>query len=86
MATTSVYAKHDIGGTSLTDEERRSYARHVNPIWVKLLDALGLPPLTVSETQLNYCVESIRSVVETVQASSVFWIDALHLGRRAISL
>ncbi len=44
------------------------------------------PPLSVSETQLNHCVESIRSVVETVHSSSVFWIDALNLGRRAMSL
>jgi ornithine--oxo-acid transaminase len=44
------------------------------------------PPLTVSETQLNHCVESIRGVVETVHSSKVFWVDALNLGRRAISL
>ena len=44
------------------------------------------PPLTVSEAQLSYCVESIRSVVETVHSSSAFWIDALNLGRRAMSL
>jgi ornithine--oxo-acid transaminase len=44
------------------------------------------PPLTVSEAQLNYCVEAIRSVVETVHSSTVFWIDALNLGRRAMSL
>jgi ornithine--oxo-acid transaminase len=44
------------------------------------------PPLTVSEAQLNYCVESIRSVVETVHSSRAFWIDALNLGRRAMSL
>jgi hypothetical protein len=31
-------------------------------------------------------VESIRSVVETVHSSKVFWIDALNLGRRAMSL
>jgi ornithine--oxo-acid transaminase len=44
------------------------------------------PPLTVSEAQLNNCVESIRSVVETVHSSRAFWIDALNLGRRAMSL
>lgn len=44
------------------------------------------PPLTVSEAQLKHCVESVRTVVETVHSSSVFWIDALHLGRRAMSL
>ena len=44
------------------------------------------PPLMVSEAQLDHCVESIRSVVETVHSSKVFWIDALDLGRRAMSL
>ncbi|WP_260706605.1 aspartate aminotransferase family protein [Edaphobacter flagellatus] len=44
------------------------------------------PPLTVTESQLKYCVESIRSVIETVHSSSVFWVDALNLGRRAMSL
>jgi acetylornithine/succinyldiaminopimelate/putrescine aminotransferase len=44
------------------------------------------PPLTVSEVQLDHCVESIRSVVETVHSLKVFWIDALNLGRRAMSL
>ena len=43
------------------------------------------PPLTVNEAQLTYCVESIQSVVETVHSSSVFWMDALNLGRRAMS-
>src|ERR1700693_1776545 len=101
MATTPV--PHEIGGVSSGDEERRSNAQHVNPIWVKLLDALevllqkGLignnfmvlkvaPPLMMSEAQLDHCVESIRSVVETVHSSKVFWIDALNLGRRAMSL
>lgn len=85
----------EIGGVSSGDEERRSNAQHVNPIWVKLLDALevllqkGLkvaPPLMVSEARLDHCVESIRSVVETVHSSKVFWIDALNLGRRAMFL
>ena len=40
MVTTPV--SHEIGGVSSSDEERRSYAQHVNPIWVKLLDALGM--------------------------------------------
>ncbi len=44
------------------------------------------PPLTVSEAQLDYCVEAIRGVVETIHSSSVFWIDALNLGLRAMSL
>jgi ornithine--oxo-acid transaminase len=43
------------------------------------------PPLTTSEEQMDYCIESIRSVVETVHSSRVFWTEALQLGRRAIS-
>jgi ornithine--oxo-acid transaminase len=43
------------------------------------------PPLTTSEQQIQYCVQSIRSVIETVHSSRVFWSDALNLGRRAIS-
>src|SRR5271170_4786494 len=42
MSTTPVYGKNDIGGDDTSGEERRSYAQHVNPIWVKLLDALGM--------------------------------------------
>jgi len=44
------------------------------------------PRLTVNEAQPNYCVESIQSVSETIHSSSVFWLDALNLGRRAMSL
>jgi ornithine--oxo-acid transaminase len=44
------------------------------------------PPLTTSELQMRYCTESIRSVVEMVHSSKVFWSDALNLGRRAMSL
>ena len=43
------------------------------------------PPLTTSEEQMDYCIESIRSVIETVHSSKVFWTEALQLGRRAIS-
>ncbi len=43
------------------------------------------PPFTVNEAQLSYCVESIRSVVETIHSSSAFWLDALDLGGRAMS-
>jgi 4-aminobutyrate aminotransferase-like enzyme len=167
MTITPVFA---INETSSGDDERRSYAQYVNPIWVRLLDALGMnvhythcsdaelytqdgrkildclsgycvhnighnhphvvselvaelqsqstvmiqstvvmrlfkdreilmqicgnnfmvlkvaPPLTVNEAQLNYCVESIPSVLETIHSSSVFWLDALKLGRRTMSL
>lgn len=44
------------------------------------------PPLMVSESQLDYCVESIRDVVATMHSSNSFWSDALSLGRRALSL
>ena len=95
MVTTSV--AQEIGGVSSSDEERRSYAQHVKPIWVKLLDALGMNVQSthcssaelyseVSEAQLDHCVESIRSVVETVHSSKLFWIYALNLGRRAMPL
>jgi ornithine--oxo-acid transaminase len=43
------------------------------------------PPLLVSEMQLSHCVESTLSVVERVHPSTLFWIDALNLGRRAMS-
>jgi hypothetical protein len=73
MVTTAV--PHEIGDVSSLDEDRRSYAQHVNPI-----------PLMVAEAQLIDCVESVRSAVETVHSSKVFWVDALNLGRRAMSL
>jgi ornithine--oxo-acid transaminase len=44
------------------------------------------PPLTVTEPQMQYCIDSIRSVIETVHSSDSFWTDALDLGQRAISL
>jgi hypothetical protein len=40
----------------------------------------------VSEAQLDHCVESIRSVIETVHSSKVYWTDALNLERRAMFL
>lgn len=43
------------------------------------------PPLTVSDTQLDHIVESIRDVVETIHASTSFWTDALQLARRAMA-
>ena len=42
------------------------------------------PPLTISEQQLQYCVDSIRSVIETVY-SKTFWSEAITLARRAMS-
>jgi hypothetical protein len=84
MATTSV--SHEIGGVSSSEEERRFYAPHVNPMENNFMVLKVAPPLTPSEAQLDHCVESIRRVVETVHSSKVFWIDALNLGRRAMSL
>jgi hypothetical protein len=84
MATTPV--PHEIGGISSSEEERRSYAQHVKPYGNNFMVLKVAPPLMVSEAQLDHCVESIRSVVETVHSSKVFWIDALNLGRRAMSL
>ena len=43
------------------------------------------PPLTTSEQQIQSCIESIRSVMETVHSSQSFWADALKLGQQAIS-
>jgi ornithine--oxo-acid transaminase len=42
------------------------------------------PPLTTSEQQLQSCVESIRSQIETIHSSKAFWNDGLDLGRRAL--
>jgi hypothetical protein len=44
------------------------------------------PPLVVSESQIETCVNSIRDVVETMHFSSAFWSEALALGRRAMAL
>jgi ornithine--oxo-acid transaminase len=44
------------------------------------------PPLIVSDEQMEYCVQSIRDVVEVMHSSRAFWTDALKLGRRAMSL
>ena len=43
------------------------------------------PPLTISEPQLQYCIDSIRSLIETVHSSKTFWSEALTLVRRAMS-
>ena len=43
------------------------------------------PPLVISEEQLNYCVTSIREVVEAIHSPGAFWSDAFRLGRRAMS-
>jgi hypothetical protein len=73
MATTPV--PHEIAGVSSSDEERRSYAQH------DLTEAAGSAGI-----ELQRCGAIHRGVVETVYPSKVFWIDALNLGRRAMSL
>src|SRR5258708_36615983 len=45
----------------------------------------GAPRLPTSEQQLQSCIESIRSEIETIHSSKAFWNDALNLGRRALS-
>ncbi|MFI5103736.1 MAG: aminotransferase class III-fold pyridoxal phosphate-dependent enzyme, partial [Terriglobales bacterium] len=44
------------------------------------------PPLLVSEQQLEEFVRAVRSVVEMIHSSSTFWLDALQLARRAVSV
>lgn len=44
------------------------------------------PPLLVSEEQLEQFVLAVRSVVEMIHSSSTFWLDALRLARRAVSV
>ena len=43
------------------------------------------PPLIVSESQIDYFVQSVREVVHSMHSSSAFWSDAIKLGRRALS-
>jgi ornithine--oxo-acid transaminase len=44
------------------------------------------PPLVVSEQQLEEFVRAVRSVVEMIHSSSTFWLDALQLARRAVTV
>jgi len=44
------------------------------------------PPLMVSEQQIADFVSAVKSVVEEVHSSSAFWMDALHLARRAVKI
>jgi ornithine--oxo-acid transaminase len=44
------------------------------------------PPLMVSEEQITHFVRAVKSVVEEVHSSSSFWMDALHLARRAVKI
>jgi ornithine--oxo-acid transaminase len=44
------------------------------------------PPLMVNEQQIADFVRAVKSVVEEVHSSSSFWMDALHLARRAVKI
>jgi len=44
------------------------------------------PPLMVSEEQIAVFVGAVKTVVEEVHSSSSFWMDALHLARRAVKI
>jgi ornithine--oxo-acid transaminase len=44
------------------------------------------PPLMVSEEQIAGFVRAVKRVVEEVHSSSSFWMDALHLARRAVKI
>jgi ornithine--oxo-acid transaminase len=44
------------------------------------------PPLMVNEQQIADFVRAVKSVVEEIHSSSSFWMDALHLARRAVKI
>ncbi|MGZ7060096.1 MAG: hypothetical protein ACXVJU_12495 [Candidatus Angelobacter sp.] len=44
------------------------------------------PPLMVSEEQIADFVRAVKNVVEEVHSSASFWMDALHLARRAVKI
>lgn len=44
------------------------------------------PPLMVNEEQIEMFVGAVKTVVEEVHSSSSFWMDALHLARRAVKI
>lgn len=44
------------------------------------------PPLMVSEEQITDFVRAVKNVVEEVHSSSAFWMDALHMARRAVKI
>jgi ornithine--oxo-acid transaminase len=44
------------------------------------------PPLVASSEQINQFVTAVRSVVELMHSSGVFWSDALALGKRAVNV
>jgi hypothetical protein len=40
----------------------------------------------VSEEQITEFTGAVRQVAEEVHASSSFWMDALHMARRAVNV
>ena len=44
------------------------------------------PPLIVNEEQIAEFVIAMMQVVEEVHATATFWLDALHLARRAVNI
>ena len=44
------------------------------------------PPLMVNEQQIAEFVRAVKHVVEEVHSSATFWLDALHLARRAVNI
>jgi ornithine--oxo-acid transaminase len=44
------------------------------------------PPLVVSEEQITEFTGAVKHVVEDVHASASFWMDALHMARRAVNV
>ena len=44
------------------------------------------PPLMVNEQQIADFVRAVKNVVEEVHSSSAFWMDALHMARRAVNV
>jgi ornithine--oxo-acid transaminase len=44
------------------------------------------PPLMVNEQQIADFVRAVKRVVEEIHSSSSFWMDALHLARRAVTI
>jgi ornithine--oxo-acid transaminase len=44
------------------------------------------PPLVVTSEQIGEFVRAVRSVVELMHSSTVFWSDALAVGKRAVNV
>jgi ornithine--oxo-acid transaminase len=44
------------------------------------------PPLVVTEEQIEAFIFAVRHVMEEVHSSASFWLDALHLAKRAVKI